>query len=345
MVANTGVGTTNRPNVRVLEDSVPLLDDPAALRKRWADEGVLYFRNVIDPEAIGKVRGEYIERLKNLGLVTPGSDEPVWTGVDRVDGSAVTPVDDSLWLDLVAHPTFDDLVTRVLGEPPTWVPIVVHRVSHPIDPADAPEDTFAGRHQDGFFNNGIDFVTCWVPLMEIDDEVGGLVVVPGSHKGEYMHTPDAPPVYPIPREAIPDEKWRRGDYNPGDVLFFHNRIAHAGLANVSDRYRLSIDLRYLPSSAPMPVSGQVVSAGDSSVTIADESGEQHELIVDDETFIRGPKGARVTPDGYSDVLFEGNSVLAVPDAQGRALLIRTVSRKFLDIPHTWYTELPASYVV
>jgi hypothetical protein len=345
MVANSGVGTAKGSRVRVLEDSAPLLDDPAALRKRWEDEGVLYFRNVIDRGAVAKVRGEYVERLVNLGLVIPDSEEPIWTGLDRVDGKAVQGVDDSLWQEFVAHPTFDGLVKRAFGEAPTWVPIVVHRVSHPIDPASAPEDTFNGRHQDGFYNNGINFVTCWVPLMDIDEEVGGLVVVPGSHKGPYLHDPENPPVYSIPRDAIPDEAWRRGDYHAGDVLIFHNRIAHAGLPNVSDRYRLSIDLRFLPSSAPEPVSGHIVSVGHGSVTILDDSGERQELIVNDDTFVRGPKGNRVTSDDYSEVLFEGNAVLIVPDGEGQARLIRTASRKFLDIPSSWYSELPPSYVV
>ena len=41
---------------------------------------------------------------------------------------------------------------------------------------------FYGKHQDGVFNHGINFVTCWVPLMDIDQTIGGLAAVPGSHK-------------------------------------------------------------------------------------------------------------------------------------------------------------------
>lgn len=69
----------------------------------------------------------------------------------------------------------------------------------------------------------MDFVTCWIPLMDIDDEVRGLAVVPESHKSS---------LYPanafnnpgirggIAKNTIPDDAWRRPRYHAGDLLSF-----------------------------------------------------------------------------------------------------------------------------
>ena len=347
MVAGTPVESKKFVKVADLEDSAPLLADPEALRKRWAEDGALFFKNVLDKDAVAKVRDEYVRRLKAMGLVAADADpaKPVWTGVDKVDGAAAESIDDSLWRELATHASFDHLISTLLDEPPAWLPIVVYRASHPLSPEQVPADAFGLKHQDGFFNKGIDFITCWVPLMTIDDEVGGLAVVPGGHLKPSLHDPSNPPVFPIPAGAIRDEEWRRGDYEAGDVLVFHNGIAHAGLPNQSDLFRLSLDIRFLRSSAATPIAGRIVRTGEGTVTILDESGTELELTVTEDTYVRGPKGARVYADNYSEVLFEGNAVMAVADQQGEARLVRTSSRRYLDLPHTWYSELPPTYVV
>ena len=40
------------------------------------------------------------------------------------------------------------------------------------------------------------------------------------------------------------------DYQPGDVLIFHNLTLHWALPNTSDRIRLSIDTRAQPANTP-----------------------------------------------------------------------------------------------
>ena len=345
MVAGTGVDSKQVVKVPLLEDSAPLLADPEALRKRWEQDGVLFFKNVLDKDAVAKVRGEYLRRLKAMGLVDADATEPVWTGVDKVDGATAESIDDSLWSELVTHPSFDHVISTLLGEQAAFLPIVVYRVSHPLSPEQVPADTFHLRHQDGFFNKGIDFGLCWVPLMTIDEEVGGLAVAPGYSNKPFLHNPDLPPLFPIARDAIRDDEWRRGDYEAGDVIVFHNGTPHTPLPNQSDLFRLSLDIRYVRSSSTPPFMGRVVGFDGGTVTIVDESGTQLALTVTEETYVRGPKGARVFADDYSEVLFEGNAVMAVGDQQGEALLVRTMSRRYLDLPHTWYKDLPPSYVV
>lgn len=328
-----------------LPDSTLLIDRPEELRARWERDGVLYFRQIVDPEVIAEVRNCYIARLQELDLVAAGATDPVWTGVKSIDGKRATKIDDRVWQQLVHHPSFVRPLRAFLGKEPSWVPIVVHRSAPPVGQFGS--DPFQGRHQDGVFNFGIEFITCWVPLMDIDEQVGGLAIVPGSHKRSYYDYAEGE----IPNQAgsiapgkIADELWRRPNYKVGDILMFHGMSAHAGLPNSSDRFRLSIDVRYVPNPDPLPLVGTVAGFDGHSVEINVESSKTARLSVDENTMVRGPKGNRVLGEALSSVLFEGANVIAVPDRPGHARLVRSVSRKYVDVPAAWFSELPAGWV-
>jgi hypothetical protein len=333
-------------NVEELPDSSSLLADPERLRERWRNDGALFFRDVINHSAIAKVRDEYLARLKEFGIVDPRETQSNWNGRDRLDGSLARPISDDVWRGLVADPSLDRLVRTFLGEAPAWVPIVVHR-SAPPAPAGAKLDTFGTRHQDGVYNYGIDFITCWIPLMDIDDEIGGLAVVPGSHKGS-LYPPDAfknpDQRAGIPSGTIPDSAWRRPDYKVGDLLMFHSMTAHAGLPNRSRKLRLSTDIRFLPGSIAKPCVGKVVSTNDTTVELKDEIGAEMAFVIDEQTIVRGPKGTPVVGKDRAGILFPNAEVIVVPDGRGHAKLIRSVSRKYVDLPATWYETFPADWV-
>jgi hypothetical protein len=337
---------TRSIDIEELPDSSPLLAHPEKLRERWRNDGTLYFRNVISHDAIARVRDEYLARLKEIGVVAADDTQSNWNGNDRLDGGLARPIGDHVWRDLVASPSLDGVVRTFLGEAPNWVPIVVHRAAPPA-PAGADPEVFGARHQDGIYNYGIDFITCWIPLMDIDDEIGGLAVVPGSHKGS-LYPPD---VFKdpnrrvgIPSGAIPDEAWRRPDYKIGDLLMFHSMTAHAGLPNRSGKLRLSTDIRFLPASTAKPCVGRVIRASDTKVELKDESGEEVAFFIGEKTIVRGPKGHPVVGADRAGILFPDAEIIVVPDERGDAKLIRSVSRKYADLPATWYETLPADWV-
>lgn len=341
--------TTNpslAPEIEELVDSVPLLSDPAKLRERWERDGVLFFRDVISHSAIAKVRDAYLARLKEVGVVDPDKAEPTWNGHNRLDGRLANPIPDAIWRDLVTDPSIDKVVSTFLGEAPAWVPIVVHRSAPPAAP-DALSKTFATQHQDGIFNYGIEFVTCWVPLMDIGDEIGGLAVAPGTHGGplypaDENGVPD--PRRGIPAGAIPEASWRRPDYRVGDLLMFHSMTAHAGLPNRSDKFRLSTDIRFLPTSVAKPIVGHISSVSDGTIELRSETGEDSVFTVDEGSIVRGPKGTAVHGSERDGVIFAGANVIVVPGEGGHAKLIRSVSRKYIDLPAPWFETLPANWV-
>ncbi len=341
---NTQLLSATQPaSIDELPDSAPLLNDHKALRQRWETDGVLYFRDVIDQDSIAAVRAEYLARLQDVGMVAAHESQPVWSGLNRLDGALARPVGDDVWRGLVTSKSFHAVVSNFLGEAPAWVPIVVHRAAPPADPAKIGPDNFKAGHQDGVYNYGIDFITCWVPLMEIDETVGGLAVVPGSH--HEAHYGKHPGLAGVNRTGVfPDSAWRRPDYKPGDLLMFHSMTAHAGLPNRSDKIRLSVDIRFLPSSVPKPITGTVLAFDGATVQMQAESGERLDFAIDENTTIRGPKGTPVIAEARNGVLFPGAEIIAVPDTNGRAKLIRSVSRKYLDLPADWFTQLPPNWV-
>lgn len=337
---------TARPaEIAELPDSTPLLAEPDKLRERWREDGALYFRNVVGRSSIETVRGEYLARLKEMGVVDESETASNWNGNARVDGALARPISDDVWRALVADPSLDRVVRTFLGEAPIWLPIVVHRTAPPLANG-VTADTFGGRHQDGIYNFGIDFVTCWVPLMDIDEDVGGLAVVPGSHKRS-LYPPsvfDNPDVrVGIPVGAIPDSAWRRPHYKAGDLLMFHSMTAHAGLPNTSNKLRLSMDIRFLPASAA-PFVGRMVRTTGTGIEIQSDTGDTMTFPIDDRTIVRGPKGHPVTGADREGILFPDADIIVMPDENGHARLIRSVSRKFVDLPATWYERLPAGWV-
>jgi ectoine hydroxylase-related dioxygenase (phytanoyl-CoA dioxygenase family) len=149
-----------------------------------------------------------------------------------------------------SSPTTSDLLRTVLGGE-----VFVHdrkllRVTVPNF------DLFlTPSHQDGWwYQPYLDFLTVWVPLVDIDRALGGLAIAHRSHheglrthspdlSKRYIVNPDAAPVG-IPDDTLRDEVWLTTDFAVGDVLIFGALTVHRGLPNRSERnVRLSVDTR------------------------------------------------------------------------------------------------------
>jgi ectoine hydroxylase-related dioxygenase (phytanoyl-CoA dioxygenase family) len=114
--------------------------------------------------------------------------------------------------------------------------------------ADAP-NSILPPHQDAPYNAHLnDFLTVWVPLVEIDNDCGGLIVYDGSHTAELV-------------DHVSSGAWEAkatGDHSrfhtqhvlmkPGDILMFPPALLHESAPHRSARVRYSIDFRVVRSA-------------------------------------------------------------------------------------------------
>ena len=89
-------------------------------------------------------------------------------------------------------------------------------------------------------------LTVWFPLTPATEEMGCLKVRPGSHREGLAHHCIRWNGLGIPDPRLPGPEGVTLPMMPGDVLFMHRLTCHGSLPNVSDRIRISYDLRYQP---------------------------------------------------------------------------------------------------
>lgn len=298
-----------------------LLDDPKAMAAQMKEEGYLFFRDVLDRAAVQRVRDKYLSVLiDDYGVVDPGT-VPRWNGKDVSDFPVKVPevYGSGTYEEFVGDPNVHAFFERVMGEPISWIPSTEYRLNPPV-PED-PEDWVAGRHQDGFFNDGIPFWTAWCPFADIGPECGGLAIAPGLNKRGYLHDRDAPPKYGIPAGAIKEPDWARPEtYHAGDVLIFGEDTPHSGLANRSGVFRLSMDIRFSAKSDPQPVVG-VLSAVETGWITIDTADGLVTLRVDDRSYLRLKDGAQLPVSEMEQFLQVGEKMMAGHDGD-RALVVR-----------------------
>jgi hypothetical protein len=296
--------------VKQLQVSNELLGDARQLRKLLDTEGYVFFRDVIDHKLVQHVKHGVMAWFASEGLVEVVDDEPIWTGAD-VGAIGLYPdglVDTNLCEWFALQPSVRAFYEQVFGEPAHVLPMGEYQFPWPGKP-----DTWSIVHQDGPYNPGLDFFVVWVPLMSIDEPLGGLAIVPTPQSRGSLQTSPEPNAHHlpfIPRDTFPEEAWHRIDYQPGDVLIFGAWTPHCGMPNTTDLIRLSIDIRVQPTSSPRPILGVVIVDEPDRVVIGTDGGEELPLAVDGHTSMP-----------YIERNLLGRRVLATADA-GRALLIR-----------------------
>ena len=108
-------------------------------------------------------------------------------------------------------------------------------------------------HQDWSYTDEDKFtpITCWMPLIETNQNSGGLVVVEGSHLKPSNPRSNSLPTFRIPFSAIQDEeKLVSVETELYDILLFHPKAWHGSYSNPSDLDRIAITCIALPVDAP-----------------------------------------------------------------------------------------------
>lgn len=206
----------------------PSRSAPSITRRRFLEQGYGVYPQLLDQAVLAEVRGFLESRL-------PACRENP-SGHFDLD----TRLDPRLWT-IPRLPALQALLHDILDSESLFMHMP------PAARCVLPGNLAAGvpAHQDLSYNRHMsDFITVWVPLVDIDDDCGGVAVYEGSN---------APCEIAVPRD--PQGHWLQGvstrgyeavhcKLRGGDVLVLNKWIIHASMPNRATRTRLSIDYRF-----------------------------------------------------------------------------------------------------
>ncbi len=242
--------------------------DHAELTRRLERDGYLYLPGFLDRAAVLRARAEVLAGLADRGALAPGS--PIAAARAAADFPRLGILSDlarasPALLDVLYGPRLLGFYAGLFGEEVrhydfTWLRAI------PPGPGTRP-------HGDSvFMNRGTTRqLTAWVPLGDVDAELGGLVMLEGSHRLDdvrrtygdldvdtFCEGDDGPrPTWdgtisgdPRALRAELGLRWVTGDFAAGDLLTFTAYTLHTSLDNNTDRVRLSSDSRYQRAGEP-----------------------------------------------------------------------------------------------
>ncbi len=259
-----------------VRESADCLGSPAELRRRLEEDGYLYVPGFLDRDLIHAARASVCERLAAEGALDPAY--PVIEGMSHPDkvtnfnaalarrnaevsrvvyGPEILGFYETLFGEPVRHfdYTWFRALSRGQGSPPHCDLVYMGRGTHEL-------------------------LTCWIPYGDVPLEMGGLMLLEGSHRQSerikrYLevdvdaYCENKPkqvdkvvnrlgwshPGFLSKNPATLREKlggrWLTArDWKAGDFITFGMTVVHAGLDNHTSRVRLSSDTRYQRASQP-----------------------------------------------------------------------------------------------
>jgi hypothetical protein len=216
--------------------------------------GCLLLRDLLPRADVRALRTRVLEACRDLGWLDEGV--PLDEGVAH--GGATPGAYDATWTELQGrvvptpefarlreHPRVADVLATVFGGPARSGRGDVCRVFAPGRP-----ELTTLPHQDHFYVQGNPALwTVWIPLGDCPRRLGGLAVLPGSHRsGLLPHSGEGSGRQGV--DVGPEVVWAAADYRCGDVLAFNSLTLHRALDNrTARRLRLSADFRWEPVAA------------------------------------------------------------------------------------------------
>lgn len=246
---------TTSHELKQLRISNDAITSPTELQRRIADEGYLFFKQLQNPDKLLDLRYQMMTAIQRAGWLIAGTDP-----MDAIaDVSAQCTEGDNQYsagyglaykleaFHRSAHwPEVTELIEKIMGKPIMPHPQKVARIWFPK----YTEHT-TPTHQDFVhFQGSFDNLTLWAPVGDCPIELGGLAVIPGSHKvgrvlEHHFSLGAGSLVVDETEHDEVDPVWHSTDYDVGDTLIFPALTIHKALPNYTeDRLRLSLDNRY-----------------------------------------------------------------------------------------------------
>lgn len=237
-----------------LLDGTVLSKDPEALHAHTRDYGYLYLPKFFKRIEIETLANQVLSLASQHGILD--SARP-FTDAMVPPGKAVFEEDTPAWLafyrevlklralNLIAvQSQVIDLIARITSEPVFGHPRINVRfyANFPVEFASPPHRDFT------WVGGSANTWTAWVPLLPTPKALGGLELVPASHRVNYEPKEDGES-----NELLSlAQEWHTNDYDVGDLVVFHSKIVHAGGGNhLENRLRVSVEARFQPIAEPI----------------------------------------------------------------------------------------------
>ncbi len=245
--------------LRELCISNDIMDNPDKLRSRMSNEGYLFFKKLQDPNKLLELRMEMLSTMQKGGWLIPDTDpmdgiadistqctegDPEYTDVYHEVYKLEAFHRSGHWSEVV------EMVEKIIGKEVLPHPQKIARLWYPK----YTEHT-TPIHQDFVhFQGNFQTYTCWAPVGDCPIELGGLAVLPGSHRVNYVmehHFSLGAGGLCVDTDELAGE-WHTTNYEIGDTLIFPALTIHKALPNLTeDRLRVSLDNRYQAVDDPI----------------------------------------------------------------------------------------------
>ncbi|TLV02706.1 phytanoyl-CoA dioxygenase family protein [Dyadobacter luticola] len=141
----------------------------------------------------------------------------------------------------------DDRITKVLQSIGLEYPIIAVRPAMMFNSRNlAKKQDYwkLGAHQDWRGGQGsLDSIVMWFPLVDCDTALGGLQVLPGSHKRGLFEGSDVDYISSI-QEELPEDEFVQLELKAGDILIFSTFTVHRSGTNVTPHIRWTSQFRF-----------------------------------------------------------------------------------------------------
>ena len=259
-----------------LRDSSDAAEDFDELRRRVAEDGYLYMKGYLEREKVLAARAGIVQRLDEAGILDPSRD-PMEAICKPDAGYGFKPefaqANEAVQA-LLYSGRLVDFYRGLFGEEIRHYDFTWLRAIGPGKGTNPHCDLpYMGR---GTHRH----MTCWMPYGDISFELGGLMILEGSHrrmdllenyvyrdvdsycenkpedkaraeKGEWSFTGTLSHNPPAVRNKF-GGRWLTTEFEAGDFLTFGMFVVHASLDNRSgNQLRLSSDSRYQRASEPI----------------------------------------------------------------------------------------------
>ena len=245
-------------NVEPFVDCRDVLGNPARLQARAAANGYLYFPGLLPAADVLPVRHDVLQVADHHGLLRAGVEpdagirkEGVY--IDLEYDKPTPPALQRFYNDILSlrsfnafphHATVMDLLEALIGAPTFVHP---RHICHVLFPGRFDHTT--EPHQDFHPVRGTqDTWTVWIPLGDIDSDLGGVAIARGSNQRGYLDNALVTSGHVLEDETV----WHWSPFRCGDVLVFNSLTIHQGRDNITaDTIRLSTSARYQAIGEPV----------------------------------------------------------------------------------------------